>query len=50
MTTNEELTSIFMKNDVTTTNDEIDQQLTALRELLKLSPFIASSHFSTTRC
>ncbi|RUT06798.1 hypothetical protein DSM106972_030550 [Dulcicalothrix desertica PCC 7102] len=38
MSTNEELTSIFIKDDVTTTNDEIDQQLTALRELLKLSP------------
>ncbi len=27
----------LMKEDVTTTNDEIDQQLTALRDLLKLS-------------
>ena len=36
MTKNEELTSIFVKDDVTTTNDEIDQQLTALRKMLKL--------------
>lgn len=38
MTTNEELTSMLMKDDVTTTDDEIDQQLTALCELLKLPP------------
>jgi hypothetical protein len=37
MTTNEELTSMLMK-DYVTTDDEIDQQLTALRDMLKLPP------------